>query len=129
MVVSMLCMSFQIIQKNLYKCVDKANPLNSVERYALYNLCGLSEVGLPLTTDRISDYLGTNTIVNHKQDRQIPDLFQQLWAMASYLKQLFWKKGKQNARISFISVSCYGFLCLPVELKYTKKNVGTHPYN
>ena len=38
------------------RCVYKGIPLKPAERYALHNLCGLSEVELPLTTDLISDY-------------------------------------------------------------------------
>lgn len=36
--------------------VYKGIPLKPAERYALHNLCGLSEVGLALTTDLISDH-------------------------------------------------------------------------
>lgn len=54
-------------------CIYKGIPLNQTDQYALPNICGLSEVGLPSTTDLISEFSGADTELNHEQDRQISD--------------------------------------------------------
>ena len=78
------------------------SPVKPAERYALHNLCGLSEVGLPWTTALISDYWGTDTIVNHKQVRQIPDLVSAIMGNGCLPKTTILKR-RENKVLGFLS--------------------------
>lgn len=75
-------------------CIYEGIPLNQTDQYALTNICGLSEVGLPSATDLISEFSGADTALNHEQDRQISDPVSAIMGNGCLLKQLFWKWGK-----------------------------------
>lgn len=115
-------------------CIYKGIPLNQTDHYALPNICGLSEVGLPSTTALISEISGADAALNHEQDRQISDPVSAIMGNGCLPKTTILEMRENNAlrfssSLSLSSHLCYGFLALPMEPQSAKRNVGTQPYN